>query len=135
MFEAKKTPTCTLERTAEVVHSARDHRAFKIVDVVGVEGLLEVTVLGERRLRLERLDELVPLRQVLALRTLARDACLAEEQPNVSECRTRGRLGGQSRVSLTVDGIMEQTRSCCRLQNRPSNGCSYIYIFTACQPA
>lgn len=43
---------------------------FEIVLVVRVEGLLEVTVFGERRTRLERLDQLVPFRQVFALRTL-----------------------------------------------------------------
>lgn len=74
LLEAKKLRTCTLERTEQLCISECDPLAFKIVNVVRVEGLLEVPVLGDRRLRLERPDQLVSLRQVLALRTLARYA-------------------------------------------------------------
>lgn len=42
--------------------------------VVLVKGLLEVPVLGQRRLGLERLDQLVPFCQIIALGTLSGDA-------------------------------------------------------------
>ena len=49
---------------------------FEVVVVVLVEGILEVPVGGQRRLRLERLDQFVPFRQIIALCTLSGDACV-----------------------------------------------------------
>lgn len=62
------------QRDTSKAWSLQAMNTFEVVDVVRVEGLLEVAVLRLRRLRLERLDQLIAFGQVVALGALPSDA-------------------------------------------------------------